>query len=136
MVDGTIESVDIMIFILVLGGLIGVVKASGAFESGLAALSTKTKGKEFILVFLVTVLLALGGTLCGIEEEAVALPNFSPSFYCDGGGDSIVLQLGPFSWQVHLEQPFQSLIRFRLLLRQMLLGQLLRKEWQDGFLAW
>ena len=67
MVEGTIESVDIMIFILVLGGLIGVVKASGAFESGLAALSTKTKGKEFILVFLVTVLLALGGTLCGIE---------------------------------------------------------------------
>lgn len=44
--------------------------------------------------------------------------------------------LGPFSWQVHLEQPFQSSIRFRLSLRQMLLGQLLRKEWQDEFLAW
>lgn len=46
MVDDTIESVDIMIFILVLGGLIGVVKASGAFESRLAALSTKIKGKN------------------------------------------------------------------------------------------
>lgn len=90
MVDGTIESVDIMIFILVLGGLIGVVKASGAFESGLAALSTKTKGKEFILVFLVTVLLALGGTLCGIEEEAVAFyPILAPVFIAMGY-DSIV----------------------------------------------
>ncbi|MRN07298.1 YfcC family protein [Lactobacillus sp. 0.1XD8-4] len=90
MVEGTIESVDIMIFILVLGGLIGVVKASGAFESGLAALSTKTKGKEFILVFLVTVLLALGGTLCGIEEEAVAFyPILAPVFIAMGY-DSIV----------------------------------------------
>ena len=103
------KSVDIMIFILVLGGLIGVVKASGAFESGLAALSTKTKGKEFILVFLVTVLLALGGTLCGIEEEAVAFyPILAPVFIAMG---------------------YDSL-------RQMLLGQLLRKEWQDEFLAW
>ena len=44
--DIFLESVDIMIFILVLGGLIGVVKASGAFESRLAALSTKIKGKN------------------------------------------------------------------------------------------
>ena len=90
MVDGTIESVDIMIFILVLGGLIGVVKASGAFESGLAALSTKTKGKEFILVFLVTVLLALGGTLCGIEEEAVAFYPILAQVFIAMGYDSIV----------------------------------------------
>ena len=30
--NGTISGVDIMVFILVLGGLIGVVNASGAFE--------------------------------------------------------------------------------------------------------
>ena len=46
MVNGTIEAVDVMVFILVLGGLIGVVQTSGAFESGLLAL-TKTKGHEF-----------------------------------------------------------------------------------------
>ena len=34
MVSGTIDGVDIMVFILVLGGLIGVVNATGAFESG------------------------------------------------------------------------------------------------------
>lgn len=51
MVKGTIEAVDIMVFILVLGGLIGVVKASGAFESGLLALTKKTKGHEFLLIF-------------------------------------------------------------------------------------
>ena len=90
MVNGTMEAVDIMIFIFVLGGLIGVVKVSGSFESGLSALTKKTKGKEFILVFMVSVLLALGGTLCGIEEEAVAFyPILAPVFIAMGY-DSIV----------------------------------------------
>lgn len=90
MVNGTMEAVDIMIFIFVLGGLIGVVKASGSFESGLAALTQKSKGKEFVLVFMVAVLLALGGTLCGIEEEAVAFyPILAPVFIAMGY-DSIV----------------------------------------------
>ena len=39
MVNGTIEAVDVMVFILVLGGLIGVVQKSGSFESGLLALT-------------------------------------------------------------------------------------------------
>ena len=91
MVNGTMQAVDIMIFIFVLGGLIGVVKASGAFESGLEALTNKSKGKEFILVFMVAVLLAFGGTLCGIEEEAVAFyPILAPVFIAMGY-DSIVV---------------------------------------------
>lgn len=44
---GTIEAVDIMVFILVLGGLIGVVKASGAFESGLLALTKRPRATSF-----------------------------------------------------------------------------------------
>lgn len=91
MVKGTMQAVDIMIFIFVLGGLIGVVKASGAFESGLESLTKNTKGKEFILVFMVAVLLAIGGTLCGIEEEAVAFyPILAPVFIAMGY-DSIVV---------------------------------------------
>ncbi|MGJ7913609.1 YfcC family protein [Neobacillus sp. LXY-1] len=81
MIRGTIEAVDIMVFIFVLGGLIGVVKASGSFESGLLALTKKTKGREFLLIFLVSILMILGGTLCGIEEEAVAFyPILVPVF--------------------------------------------------------
>lgn len=90
MVNGTIESVDIMIFIFVLGGLIGVVKASGAFETGLMALTKKTKGHEFLLIFLVSVLLVLGGTLCGIEEEAVAFYPILVPVFIAMGYDSIV----------------------------------------------
>ena len=90
MVNGTIEAVDVMVFILVLGGLIGVVQMSGAFESGLLALTKKTKGHEFLLVFFVAILMVLGGTLCGIEEEAVAFyPVLVPVFIAMGY-DSII----------------------------------------------
>lgn len=90
MVEGVIEAVDIMVFIFVLGGLIGVVKASGAFESGLLALTKKTKGHEFMLIFLVSILMVLGGTLCGIEEEAVAFYPILVPVFIAMGYDSIV----------------------------------------------
>ncbi|WP_203638012.1 YfcC family protein [Levilactobacillus wangkuiensis] len=90
MVNGTIEAVDIMVFIFVLGGLIGVVKASGAFESGLMALTKKTKGHEFLLIFMVSILMVLGGTLCGIEEEAVAFYPILVPIFIAMGYDSIV----------------------------------------------
>lgn len=90
MVNGTIEAVDIMVFIMVLGGMIGVVRRSGAFESGLIALTKKTKGREFMLIFLVSILMVLGGTLCGIEEEAVAFYPILVPVFLAMGYDSII----------------------------------------------
>ena len=85
MVTGTIEAVDIIVFILVLGGLIGVVRASGAFEAGLGRLTAKSKGKEFILVLSVSLFMIVGGTTCGLEEEAVAFyPILAPVFIAMG----------------------------------------------------
>ncbi|MGT2934153.1 YfcC family protein [Streptococcus catagoni] len=90
MVNGTIEAVDIMVFIMVLGGLIGVVRKSGAFETGLLSLTKKTKGREFLLISLVSLLMVIGGTLCGIEEEAVAFYPILVPVFIAMGYDSIV----------------------------------------------
>ena len=85
MVHGTIEAADIMVFIFVLGGMIGVINKTGSFNSGLMALARKTKGREFAIVFSVSVLMVLGGTTCGIEEEAVAFyPILVPVFLALG----------------------------------------------------
>lgn len=43
MVDGTIEVADIMIFIFILGGMIGVINKTGAFNAGLMSLTKKRK---------------------------------------------------------------------------------------------
>ena len=85
MVRGTIEAADIMVFIFVLGGMIGVINCTGAFNSGLMALARRTKGHEFMIVFSVSVLMVIGGTTCGIEEEAVAFyPILVPVFVALG----------------------------------------------------
>lgn len=91
MVQGTIEAVDIIVFILVLGGLIGVVRATGAFESGLVALTKKTKGYEFLLVVVVSVLMVMGGSACGLEEEAVAFYPILAPIFISLGYDAIVV---------------------------------------------
>jgi len=90
MVEGTVEAADIIVFILVLGGLIGVVKATGAFDAGLIALTKKTKGHEFLLVLAVALLMVLGGTTCGLEEEAVAFYPILVPIFLAMGYDAIV----------------------------------------------
>lgn len=90
MVRGTIEAVDVMVFIFVLGGLIGVVRKTGAFESGLVALTKRTKGHEFALIFFVAVFMLTGGSLCGLEEEAVAFYPILVPIFLALGYDSIV----------------------------------------------
>lgn len=85
MVHGTIEAADMMVFIFVLGGMIGVINKTGAFNAGLGALANRTKGNEFLIVFAVSFLMMVGGTTCGIEEEAVAFyPILVPVFVALG----------------------------------------------------
>ncbi|WP_300360673.1 YfcC family protein [Fusobacterium sp.] len=84
-VTGVMDSVDIMIFVLILGGIIGLVNKVGAFDAGMGALSKKTKGKEFILVILVFTLTTLGGTTFGLAEETIAFyPILMPIFLISG----------------------------------------------------
>ncbi len=90
MVIGTIEAADVMVFIFVLGGMIGVINKTGSFNAGLTALAKRTKGNEFFIVFSVCVLMALGGTTCGIEEEAVAFYPILVPVFIALGYDAIV----------------------------------------------
>lgn len=80
-VKGVHDTVDIMLFVLIIGGIIGILNASGAINAGFASLSRATKGNEFILIVLVTFLIALGGTTFGMAEETIALyPIIIPIF--------------------------------------------------------
>lgn len=84
-VTGVMDTVDIMVFVLILGGIIGLINKSGAFDAGIAALSKKTKGKEFLLVVFVSSLIAVGGTTFGLAEETIALyPILMPIFLANG----------------------------------------------------
>ena len=71
-VKGIAEAVDVVLFVLVIGGFIGVFNRSGAFDAGLAALARRLRGREGVLVAGVIALMAAGGTTFGMAEETVA----------------------------------------------------------------
>lgn len=89
-VEGVMDTVDIMVFVLILGGIIGLINKTGTFDAGIAALSKKTKGKEFLLVVFVSLIIALGGTTFGLAEETIALYPILMPIFLASGYDAIV----------------------------------------------
>ncbi|MCB7482459.1 YfcC family protein [Gramella sp. ASW11-100T] len=80
-VKGIIEAADIIFLVLIIGGLIGVINITGAFESGILWLTRVLKGKEYLLIIFTTFIMALGGTTFGLGEETLAFfPILIPVF--------------------------------------------------------
>ncbi len=80
-IKGIIQSANIILFVLILGGVIGIMNFSGAFAAGISKLSEMLKGMEFLLIIIVTLLIALGGTTFGLAEEIIAfIPILIPVF--------------------------------------------------------
>ena len=70
-ISGIAESIDIIIFVLVLGGIVGIVNKTGTFSIAMKAISQKTKGREFSLVIISFIFFAAGGTIFGFWEETI-----------------------------------------------------------------
>ena len=80
-VRGIIAAADIIFLILVIGGLIGIMEITGAFDAGISWLAKALQGREYILIVLVTILMAAGGTTFGLSEETMAFyPILIPVF--------------------------------------------------------
>lgn len=89
-VQGIMDTVDIMVFVLILGGIIGLINKTGTFDAAIAALSRRTQGKEFFLVIIIFSLIALGGTTFGLAEETIALYPILMPIFIASGYDAIV----------------------------------------------
>lgn len=89
-IQGTYDTIDIIMFVLIIGGVIGVLNATGAFNAGIASLSKLTKGKEYILIILLSIIVALGGTTFGLAEETIALYPILLPIFLASGYDAIV----------------------------------------------
>ena len=51
-IQGIIESSDIILFVLILGGLIGIMNHTGAFDAGISWLGNTLQGKEYWLIII------------------------------------------------------------------------------------
>jgi uncharacterized ion transporter superfamily protein YfcC len=89
-IQGLAESIDVITFVLILGGIVGVINQTGAFAAGIAALSKKLKGKEAWLIVIVTSLISLGGTTFGLAEETIAFYPILVPVFMAAGYDALV----------------------------------------------
>lgn len=71
-IKGMSEKLDVVVFVLILGGFLGIVMKTGALDSMLGSLLVRMKGKEKWLIPILMTFFAIGGTTYGMQEEAVA----------------------------------------------------------------
>ncbi|MGL5972401.1 MAG: YfcC family protein [Oscillospiraceae bacterium] len=71
-VRGFEDSMDISLFILIIGGFLGIVKHTGALDAGIHNLVKVMKGREIMLIPILMFIFSLGGTTYGMLEETIA----------------------------------------------------------------
>ena len=72
-VEYVARAIDVSLFVLIIGGFIGVVTASGAIDAGIARAMVRLKGRENWMIPILMALFALGGTTYGMAEETHGL---------------------------------------------------------------
>lgn len=70
--NGLYEAIEIAAFILMVGGFLGVMAATGAIDAGIANIIRLLKGREKLLIPILMCAFALGGTTFGMAEETIA----------------------------------------------------------------
>jgi uncharacterized ion transporter superfamily protein YfcC len=65
-------AVDIAVFILVIGGFLGVTMQTGAIQTGIGNLVQRMRGRERWMIPVLMGVFALGGTTYGMAEESLA----------------------------------------------------------------
>lgn len=89
-INGFIDASEVCIFVLILGGFLGIVKKSGALENGIAVLVRKLKGRELILIPVLMFVFSIGGTTYGMLEETVGFYLLLAATMVAVGYDTIV----------------------------------------------
>ena len=65
-------AIDIALFILVIGGFLGVTMKTGAIQAGIGSLVQRMAGRERLMIPALMCVFALGGTTFGMAEESLA----------------------------------------------------------------
>ncbi len=94
--SGFYDAVDVCIFIVMVGGFLGVVMKTGAIDAGVSNVIRRLDGKENLLIPILMLLFGLGGTTYGMWEETMAfypllLPVFVAAGYDAVVGISVIL---------------------------------------------
>lgn len=112
---GIYDTIDIILFVLVIGGFMNVFHESGALVKGLTSLSYNMRGRESWLIIILTFLFSFAGASYGMAEEALVFYPVMVPLFLAAGYDLLVpvavifagTQLGTLS---SFTNPFSTII--------------------------
>lgn len=83
-------AIDVALFILVIGGFIGITMKTGALQAAIALLVRRLKGREKLLIPVLMTIFAIGGTTFGMAEESLAFYVLIITVMIAAGYDAMV----------------------------------------------
>ena len=82
-------AIDVALFIIVIGGFLGVTMKTGAIQAGIGRLVLRLRGKERLMIPLLMTVFAIGGTTYGMAEESLAFYALVITVMIAAGYDSL-----------------------------------------------
>ena len=83
-------AIDVALFILVIGGFLGVTMKTGAIQAGIARFVDRLRGRERLMIPILMSVFALGGTTFGMAEESLAFYALIITVMIAAGYDALV----------------------------------------------
>ena len=83
-------AIDVALFILVIGGFIGITMKTGAIQAGIALLVNRLGGRERWMIPILMTVFAIGGTTFGMAEESLAFYVLIITVMIAAGYDALV----------------------------------------------
>lgn len=88
-IEGLKDAIDISLYVLLMGGFLGVVTKTGALDAGIGNVVKKLNGKEVLLIPILMFIFSLGGTSYGMAEETLAFYALVCTTLMAAGFDSL-----------------------------------------------
>lgn len=88
-INGLKDAIDISLYVLLIGGFLGVVTKTGALDAGIGAVVKRLNGKELLLIPILMFIFSLGGTSYGMAEETLAFYALITATMMAAGFDSL-----------------------------------------------
>src|SRR3954453_5770896 len=82
-------AIDVALFIIVIGGFLGVTMRTGAIQNGIARLVARLRGRERWMIPILMSVFALGGTTYGMAEESLAFYSLVIAVMIAAGYDAL-----------------------------------------------
>lgn len=95
---GMANAIDVAVFVLVIGGFLAVVTRTGAIDAGIGGLLRALRGREILMIPILMIAFAAGGTTYGMAEESLAFYAIILPIFIRAGYDTLtgvaVIMLG------------------------------------------